>query len=287
MPLVKVKDILHHATENGYGVPAINVINFETAKYVIEGAEREKTPIIVQFFPGFAEYCPLHIIAYIGRSLAEAASVPVAIHLDHSTNFDIAVSGIRYGFPSIMVDGSSLPFEENLTLTSEVTKICRVYGLDIESELGHFWNAGNAEDFENTDLFTKVDQAVEFVQNTGCDSLAVAVGNAHGNYIKKPKLDFDRIRDLRKALNVPLVLHGSSGIPDDQIQEAVHQGMSKFNIATEYFAAMQAAFKASTQDKDVGANGVALMFSLREPMIDFVVKKIRLLNPNKFTLQGV
>lgn len=284
MSLVKIKDLLRHAEENRYGVAAINVLNFETIRYVVEAAEREKMPVIVQYYPGFDRYCPMHFISHMACRLAEEASVPIAVHLDHSAEYDIAVAGIRDGFPSIMIDGSARPYEENVALTSEIVKICRVYGLDVEAELGHVGSGANIDDIENSDNYTDVGRAVDFVERTGCDLLAIAVGSAHGNYVKEPKLDFDRIKDLRAALDIPLVLHGGSGIPDDQMQEAVRLGITKFNIATEYFASMYSALEAGIESKKSMGNGVGLMFGIQEPLVQFVADKIQLLNPNKFSL---
>ena len=178
MSRVKVKDILQHATEHHYGVAAVNTVNVETARYIIQAAEREQVPVIVQFYPGFHNYMSLKHLAFAACDMADRASVPVGVHLDHSAGYDIAVGGIRDGFPSIMVDGSSLPFEENIRLTREVVNVARVFDIDVEAELGHVGNGGNLDDIVNSDYYTNVEQAVTFVQETGCDSLAIAVGNA-------------------------------------------------------------------------------------------------------------
>lgn len=284
MSLVKVNDLLKHATENHYGVAAINTINYETIRCAIQAAEAERVPVIVQFFPGFDKYIPLSYIAFMANDLARKASVPVAVHLDHSASYEIAVSGIRDGFPSVMVDGSSLPYEENVAMTSQVVRTAAVFGVDVEAELGHVGVGQNLEDMTNADLFTDPDQAAQFVERTGCGSLAIAVGNAHGDYIREPNLDFDRIRQIRKAVSVPLVLHGCSGIPDEQMREAVNLGMSKFNIATEYFAATYDAFDATIEKTGHNRNGVAMFFGVQQGMVDFVRGKIRLLNPNGFSL---
>ena len=183
-----------------------------------------------------------------------------------------------------MVDGSSLPYEENVAMTSQVARTAAVFGVDVEAELGHVGVGQNLEDMTNADLFTDPDQAAQFVERTGCGSLAIAVGNAHGDYIREPNLDFDRIRQIRKAVSVPLVLHGCSGIPDEQMREAVNLGMSKFNIATEYFAATYDAFDATIEKTGHNRNGVAMFFGVQQGMVDFVRGKIRLLNPNGFSL---
>ena len=208
MSLVKVNELLQHATEHHYGVAAINTINYETISCAIAAAEAERVPVIIQFYPGFGQYIPLSHIAYMAKDLARKASVPVAVHLDHSASYEIAVGGIRDGFPSVMVDGSARPFEENLAMTKAVVETAAVFGVDVEAELGHVGNAQILDDLTNADHLTDPDKAVEFVEKTGCGSLAIAVGNAHGNYIQTPNLNFDRIRELRKAVSIPLVLHG-------------------------------------------------------------------------------
>ena len=231
--MVKVNEILQHAWKHKYGVAAINTLNYETIKCAVAAAEAERVPVILQFFPGLDKYIPLKYIADMAVDMARKASVPVAVHLDHSASYEIALGGIRDGFPSVMVDGSALPFEENVALTKEVARAAGVFGVDVEAELGHVGIGMKLEDISNSDLFTDADQAAEFVERTGCGSLAIAVGNAHGDYIQEPNLDFDRIAKIRQAVSVPLVLHGCSGIPDWQMQRAVNLGMSKFNIATE------------------------------------------------------
>ena len=283
MPLVKVNELLQHATEHHYGVAAMNTINFETIQCAVAAAENERVPIIIQFYPGFDRFIPLNFISYMAKELARKATVPVAVHLDHSAGFEIAMAGIRDGFPSVMVDGSALPFEENVALTARVVEAANVFGVDVEAELGHVGMGQNLADME-ADLFTNVDEAVAFVERTGCGSLAIAVGNAHGDYAREPNLDFDRIREIRRAVSVPLVLHGCSGIPDEQMREAVNLGMSKFNIATEYFAASYSAFDHIIEATGHNRNGVAMFIGARKEMTAFVTEKIRLLNPNKFSL---
>lgn len=282
MSLVKTKELLEHATKMHYGVAAINTFNFETVKNALRAAEIENIPIIIQFFPGFSEYCPVDQIAYMAKSYAKDLKTPVAVHLDHSVTYDIAVGGMRDGFLSVMVDGSALPFEENIKLTTEVVQTAQIFDVDVEAELGHVGMGNNVDDIVNCDKYTKIDQAVEFVERTHCDALAVAVGNAHGPYIKHPALDFDRMKGLRDALKVPLVMHGCSGIPDEQMQRAVACGFSKFNIATEYFVAMyngiQEVMKQGEQRDAMG-----LMNQVEKSMIDFVRSKLVLLNPKHIT----
>ena len=153
MPLVKVNELLHHATENGYGVAAVNVFNYETIKWVAEAANRERIPVIIQFYPGFDKYIALKHVAAIAKDFAENSSVPIGVHLDHSAGYEIAVSGVRDGFPSVMVDGSALPYEENMALTAAVVKTAAVFGVDVEAELGHVGSGANLDDIVNSDLW--------------------------------------------------------------------------------------------------------------------------------------
>jgi ketose-bisphosphate aldolase len=275
LPLSSSTSLLRRAWENKYGVAAINTFNFETVKWAVKAAEQEKMPLIVQFYPGYDFFIPPAFIAHMAVTLAKEAAVPVAVHLDHSTAYDIAVKGLKAGFPSIMVDGSRLPYEENIALTAAVSRAAKVFGVDLEAELGHVGSGAKLDDITNAGHFTDPVQAVDFVEKTGCDFLAVAVGNAHGPYIQTPKLDFDRIKALRKALSIPMVLHGCSDIPDDQMQECVNQGISKFNIATEYFRAFQNGMAAQKSD-----DAFSVITKAEEAAVEFVRRKIRLLNPN-------
>ena len=284
MSLVKVKDLLAHAQEHGYGVPAINVFDYNSIKFAAMAAEEAKMPLIIQYFPGFDVHAPLIDIRNIAVAFARRATVPIAVHLDHSKNFEIAVSGLGARFPSVMVDGSALPYEENVALTLEVARCAHAMGVDVEAELGHVGVGMNLEDMTNTDHFTNPDQAVDFVKRTGADSLAIAVGNAHGNYIRTPELDFDRICKLREVLDIPLVMHGGSDIPDDQLARAVRCGMSKFNIATEYQRAFYNNMKDFFADESNSGAYFKALRALERPCIDFVKSKIDILNPDHYQL---
>ena len=275
-------ELLRHAEENHYGVPAINVFNYESVLFAAKAADEAGMPLIIQYFPGLASLVPLADMKDMIEDVALKAKVPIAIHLDHSWNFELVMSGIEAGFPSVMVDGSSLPYEENLALTRDVTRAAHAMGRDVEAELGHVGSGSNLDDFQNAEHFTDPDLAVQFVAETHCDSLAVAVGNAHGNYTKLPVLDFERIAKLREVLDIPLVMHGGSDIPRDQMQKAVQLGMSKFNIATEY----QRIFYRTTQEL-IAENSrpddyFGMLRKLERPCMDFVLGKIDMMNPNHY-----
>lgn len=284
MPLLKTKAILDHATQNRYGVLAVNTFNYETIKWTVRAAELENVPVIVQFYPGYDTFIPQEFVTHMAKTTAKNASVPVAVHLDHSHSYEIAVDGIKNGFPSIMVDGSALPFKQNVELTKAVVRTARVFDVDVEAELGYVGSGDNAEAMTNTDLFTNPDEASDFVRKTGCDILAIAVGNAHGPYAKTPNLDFDRIKTIRKAVDIPLVMHGSSGIPDEQMQEAARRGISKYNLATEYFRAYFNALQSGIAQGGTTDAHYLTTTRLEEPVVEFLRAKMRLMNPKGITL---
>lgn len=283
MALIKVSKILRDAMENQYGVAAINVFNYESVKWAVMAAEEERMPIIIQFYPGFSESIDMDEICGITKKMAEKAIVPVGVHLDHSNSYEIALGGIAAGFPSVMVDGSNLIFEKNIELTKNVVRCAKAMGVDVESELGHVGLGMNIDDLTNKNKFTDPDQAVEFIEETQADSLAIAIGNGHGNYVKTPELDFDRISVLRSRLNIPLVMHGGSDIPDEQSIKAVKCGVSKFNIATEY---QRVFYKSMTEfinnNKQDGVYIYPALRYLEKPCVDFIRNKIKLLNPNQY-----
>lgn len=285
MAIEKVSAILADATKNGYGVPAINTFNYETIKWAIKAAEEERYPIIIQFYPGLNNYIPISVISAIAKDLAASSKTPVGIHLDHSISFEQAVNGIKCGFPSVMVDGSSLDFEKNAALTAQVVKTAKVFGVEVEGELGHVGSGSNLDDFKNPNKFTSVEEAAKFVEITGINALAVSVGNGHGHYIATPQLDFDRMRALRSSVSIALVMHGCSDIPAEQLQKAVKLGFSKFNIATEYFRAFNHELFNGVDEKTRSMNDAVATFSLIESGVkEFVRNKIRLLNLSGFKI---
>lgn len=280
MPLVNITEILWDAKKRRYGVPAFNVFNFETIKWAVEAAEDAKAPVIIQFYPGYCRYIPLSVVSAAAKDLAESSSQPVAVHLDHSVSFEQAVSGIRYGFPSVMVDGSALPYEQNRDLTAEVVKTAKAMGVEVEGELGHVGSAEKLDDFKNPNNFTPVEEAVRFVAETGVDTLAVSVGNGHGHYVATPQLDYERMAALRDALPVPLVMHGCSDIPGDQMRKAVELGFCKFNIATEYFRAYNRELYQGVDEATLShESALDTMECVSGPVKAFVRSKIKLLNP--------
>ena len=232
--LVNMKDMLNKARDEHYGVAFFNAVNIEMARAVIETAEELGAPVIV----GTAEVLLpamdlVHVAKYL-MPMAKEASVPVAVHYDHGLTFERCMEALRLGFTSIMYDCSTLGYEENLARVEEMARICHGMGATIEGELGHVGdNAGSGKLENPSDYYTDPDLALDFVQRTGIDALAVAVGNAHGDYAFPPKLDFDRIEAISQKTGIPLVLHGGSGLSDSDFKTAVKLGISKINIFTD------------------------------------------------------
>lgn len=227
--LVGLKEILALAEKDGYAIPAFNVYNMETVMGVIEAAEESNSPVIMQFYSrlattGFADY-----LAPVILQAAKKAKVPVCMHLDHGAGFEPATIAVRNGATGIMVDFSTLDMQDNIKNTKKTVDLCNVLGIGVEGELGHI---GKAVDGVSTE-YTEVEDAKKFVEETGVTALAVAVGTAHGRYKQAPVLAIDRIKEIKSAVNVSLVLHGGSGVPDDQVKKAIEAGIRKINFGTD------------------------------------------------------
>lgn len=245
--LVGFKEILSQAEKGGYAVPAFNVYNMETVMGVVAAAEELHSPVIMQFYSrlattGFSDY-----LAPVILKAAQKADVPVCMHLDHGAGYDAAAIAVRNGATGIMIDFSALPMQENIDKTAKVVRLCNVLGIGVEGEIGHI---GKAADGVPTD-YTTPKEATEFFNGTGVAALAVAVGTAHGRYKQAPVLAIDRIKEIKKAIGIPLVLHGGSGVPDDQIKAAVAAGIRKMNFGTDLCFAFLDACRA--RDKSVYA----------------------------------
>ncbi len=242
--LVTGKEILQDAHKNNYAVGAFNVNNMEIVQAIVEAAEETNSPVILQASQGGIKYAGVEYIAELGKLAARKAKVPVAVHLDHGTDFDQVMLCIRHGFTSVMIDGSRFDLEDNINITKKVIEVAHAVGVSVEAELGKI---GGTEDDITVDerdaTFTDPKEAKIFVEETNVDSLAIAVGTAHGPYKGEPKIDFDRIKTIKELLNIPLVLHGSSGVPADSIKKAVSCGINKINIDTDLRIAFTNAVK--------------------------------------------
>lgn len=234
---VSMKEMLRLASENGYAVMAVNCINYEQAKAICEAAAEESAPVIIDVSPRQMRlHCAPEIMVPMVKAIAEPLDVPVALNLDHGADYKDITRCIKAGYSSVMVDASGYDFEENVRRTRLITSLAHEYGASVEAELGHVGVAA-AGDGRSADMYTDVELAKEFVERTGCDALAVAIGTAHGKYPEGfvPKLDFERLAELKEALKMPLVLHGGSGAGEENIRRVVELGINKINVCTDLF----------------------------------------------------
>lgn len=254
--LVNMNEVLRPAKEHKYAVGLFNAVNLELARGIINAAESTQSPVIMGTAEVLLPYGPLEEVSYYLIPMAKKASVPVVVHLDHGLSRELCIKALELGFSSIMYDCSTDSYDDNVRKVKEMADIAHSYGATIEGELGHVGdNEGSAEGSDHladpSKYFTDPKLAKDFVEKTGVDALAIAVGNAHGAYKLPPKLDFDRIRTIAKTVDVPLVLHGGSGLTDDDFRQAIKEGISKVNIFTDInVAAVKAEFeKFSSMDK--------------------------------------
>ena len=233
MPLVTTKKMLKAAQEGHYAVGAFNVENMEMVMAVIEAAEELQSPVIMQTTPSTVKYAGLDYYLANVKAAAERAKVPVALHLDHGSSYGLAMQALRTGYTSIMIDGSHESFENNIAVTKSVVDACAPSSIPVEAELGRVGGKEDDLDGGEGNGYTDPEQARVFVECTGATSLAVAIGTAHGLYKGEPKLDQERLSEIRKVVSVPLVLHGASGVPDEAVRESIRRGICKVNYATE------------------------------------------------------
>lgn len=245
--LVTSEKLLLDAQKGGYAVGAFNVENMEMVQAVVAAAEELRAPVIMQTTPSTVKYAGLAYYYANAKAAAEAASVPVAIHLDHGDSFALAMQALRSGYTSIMIDGSHRVFEENIAISKAVVDACAPSKVPVEAELGKV--GGKEDDLDGGNGgYTDPAEAKEFVERTGVSSLAVAIGTAHGVYAGEPKLDVERLGEIRKVVEIPLVLHGASGLTDEAVQECIKRGICKVNFATELRIAYSDAVKKYLAD---------------------------------------
>ncbi len=277
MPLVPAKELLEAAEKGNYAIGAFNCNNMEIIQAIVEAAEEENAPVIVQASQGAIKYAGLEYITALTKIAAENTKVPVALNLDHGTSFEQVVRCIRYGFTAVMIDGSAHPLQENIAITKKVVDVARAVGVSVEAELGKI---GGTEDDITVDereaTFTDPQEAKEFVEATNVDALAVAIGTAHGVYKGEPKLDFERLREIRSLINTPIVLHGSSGVPDEAISKAISLGVRKINIDTNLREAFVKKARQVMEEKPNEIDPRKILGPAREAMKEVIKEKIRL-----------
>ncbi len=268
--LVNIQTILKDADEKGYAVPAFNVYNMEIAMGIIQAAEECRSPVIMQFYSRLATTGVADYLAPVILKAAERATVPVCMHLDHGAGYEATAIALKNGVSGVMVDFSKLSMEENIEKTAKVVELLKAMNIGVEGEIGHI---GVAADGIPTD-YTTVEEAKQFVDGTGVCALAVAVGTAHGRYKQAPVLAIDRIKEIKNQVKIPLVLHGGSGIPDEQIQSAIKAGIRKVNFGTDVcYSFLDSVFNV---DRKI----FAVDLFMREPIEavkNFAISKIKLL----------
>lgn len=275
MPLTTSKALLLDAQKAGYAVGAFNIENMEMAQAVIEAAQEVQAPVILQTTPGTLKYAGPAVFAGMVGALARQATVPVALHLDHGSSFELAVEALGAGYTSVMIDGSALAFEDNIALTRRVVDQAAPLGIPVEAELG---KVGGKEDDLSVDQDTNTDprEAVRFVRETGIDALAVAIGTAHGFYVGTPVLDKVRLAEIRGLVSIPLVLHGASGLSEADVRDCIALGICKVNFATELRAAftdgVKQALAAAPELYDPKKMGAKARDSVRR----LVIEKIKM-----------
>ena len=270
--LVNLKQIIDMAEKGGFCIPAFNVYNMESAMGVINAAEEAKAPVILQIYPRLINEDVGFYLSHVLVAAARKASVPVCYHLDHGPSEIEVQRALRTGATGIMYDGSVHSFEENIARTKHIVDICSAVGVPVEGELGHI---GSVND-EVMDEFTDPDAAAEFVKETGVCCLAVLIGNAHGHYKKPPCLDIDRVKAIREKAGIPLVLHGGSGIPDEQVKAAIKAGVRKMNIGTDVCCAFADGTLESLNDPK---RSIAIDIFMKKPIEavkNLALDKIRL-----------
>ncbi len=277
MALVSVTELLQKADQGKYAVGAFNANNMEIVQAIMEAAEKENAPVIMQASQGAIKYAGLEFLTGLVRIAANSTKVPIALHLDHGTDFEQIVKCIRSGFTSVMYDGSKLALEDNIAITKKVLEIARPIGVSVEAELGKI--GGTEDDIhvsEKDAMYTDPEEARYFVEQTGVDSLAIAIGTAHGQYKGEPKLDYERLAKIKALVNIPIVLHGSSGVPDEAITKAIELGVCKVNIDTNIREAFVGQMRQVLVNNAEEIDPRKILGPAREATVEIIREKIRL-----------
>lgn len=277
MVLVKSKKMIEEAFKNGYAIGAFNAENMEMAEAIVEAAEEMNAPVIVQTTSGTLNTTPPEMFYHMVKAAADKVSVPVVMHLDHGDDFERVARCLHTGYTSVMIDASKKPFEENVAITEEVVKMAHSMGVPVEAELGI---VGGKEDGNNADTvaFTDPEEAEKFVKATNVDFLAIGIGNSHGFYKAEPKLQYGILEAVKaKTGDVPLVLHGTSGIPDEDVSKAVAMSIAKVNYATELRAVFTKAIKSYISEDEKVVDPKKYNSAAKEAVKELVKQKIQVL----------
>lgn len=277
--LVTGKDILTTANIKGFAVGAFNINNMECLQAVIAAAEKKQSAVIIQTSEGAIKYAGLDYLSSMVRLAAKKASIPVVLHLDHGTTYETIINCIASGWTSVMFDGSHYDLENNIKFTKEIVKVAHACGVSVEAELGRLSGIEDQIAVDEKDaMFTDPEEARVFVSETGVDSLAIAIGTAHGVYKGKPKLDFERLSKIKSLLKLPIVLHGASGISEKDLTKAIKLGVNKINIDTDIRLAFKQGFEQVIKEKPEEFDPRKLCGSAKERVQKVVEEKIDIFN---------
>lgn len=273
MGLVKVRELLAAAQKANTSIVAFDACDYNTIYACIKGAEAARKPVIVMLYPTMRSLFSFGAFASAVKDLARDASVPVGLHLDHCSDPNVILEAIRDGFTSVMADGSAMPFEENVAFTKSVVDMAKVFDVDVEGELGHVGQIAAGFDYTDRDTFTRPEEAAAFAERTAVASLAVAFGSCHGMYKAEPNLDLVRLQEIDRATDVPLVLHGGSGIPTEQLEKAFRMGINKFNVGTEFFL-LNARLTHEYHTENYAGKPFADLTYIRKGLSEYIAQKL-------------
>ena len=276
MGLEKIRDMLAEAQKQNTSVIAFDACDYNTIAACIKGAEMAEKPVIIMLYPTMSGLFSFGAFAATVKDLAKNAAVPVGLHLDHCSDFSVIAAAIRDGFTSVMADGSALPLEENIAFTKSVVDLAKIFDVDVEGEIGHVGQVAGGFDYQNKDSFTRPEEAALFAEKTGVTSVAVAFGSCHGLYQAPPNLDLERLEQIDAAVEIPLVLHGGSGIPEEQLRQAFVKGINKFNVGTEFFLLNAKLSRQAYTDEELLKNPFAGVGMIRQGLSEYVAKKLEL-----------
>ncbi|HOJ88235.1 MAG TPA: class II fructose-bisphosphate aldolase [Pseudothermotoga sp.] len=276
MPLVGLKELVQKAYKCDYAVPAFNIHTYEDAVAIVKGAEEMKSPVILMASPSAIKHLGIKVAACIMNDLAQRSSVPIVSHLDHATDLDIILKAMKAGFTSVMYDGSNLSFEENVQNTKFVVKVARAFGVSVEAEIGRVGKSEEGEQLEQ--ILTEPESAKAFFEQTQVDALAVAVGTAHAMQKQEAQINFQRVEQIQKIVDVPLVLHGSSGVPDEDLTRISKMGFGKINIGTVLKTVYVQKIREILLNKPELKDQITLLKDASVAVTQMVKHKIELLN---------
>lgn len=279
MALVTLRELVQKAYKSDYAIPAFNIHTYEDAVAIVKGAEEMRSPIILMASPSAIKHLGIKVAACIMNDLAQNASVPVVSHLDHATDLDIIFKAMKAGFTSVMYDGSSLSFEENVLNTKLVVKVARSFGVSVEAEIGRVGKSEEGEELQQ--ILTEPESAKAFFEQTQVDALAIAVGTAHAMQKQEAQINFERVKQIQQVVDVPLVLHGSSGVPDEDLTKISKMRFGKINIGTVLKTVYVKRIREILQNNPQLKDQIVLLKDASVAVTEMVKHKIKLLNSSQ------